>query len=341
MSKRNEWRDDQILRFVPHQCIEEIIADHRTQIVDLIAETYSAFYDGHAINPDTYSLRFPDRPDCRINALPAYVGRDTDMAGIKWVGSFPRNVQNNLQRASAVVILNSYETGYPVAIMDGKRISAARTAASAALAARQLGRANRAQSVTVFGAGIINQDILAFLSSVGCSFERIDVVDPDDQSRTSFEQACESYGASTRSVAAVDAGLSARFDLGVFGTSALSPWYDYPVLDHQTLLHVSLRDIFPDRLQGPRNIVDDVDHALKANTSLDLLRQRAGAVKWLENYSAIIAEPDRSQTPTVVSAFGMGILDVALAAFILDRAVSLEKTIEINDLVAPYSRWAS
>ena len=42
------------------------------------------------------------------------------------------------------------------------------------------------------------------------------------------------------------------------------------------MLHVSLRDLSPEILLASANIVDDVDHCLKADTSPHLAEQRTG-----------------------------------------------------------------
>ena len=313
------------LRYVPAAGIRQIISENRAAIVNLVADTYLAFYAGECLSPDTYSLTFPQKPGCRINALPAYVGRDVDRIGIKWVGSFPQNSARGLQRASAVIVLNSFDTGYPVAVLDGALISAARTAASAALGARLLRRNRRADVLRMFGAGVINRTIVEFLMADDWAFGRISIVDPDPMAAESLRRHIARQGAA--GAVFVDGAADGPADMLCFATSELTPWYDAGIGDDQVVLHISLRDIVPDRLRGVRNVVDNIDNALKANTSLHLLERRIGRTFSLVNYGDLMnADRHTADEGGVVAPFGMGMLDVALADFVLKAA-------ELNGLV--------
>ncbi|SMR71960.1 ornithine cyclodeaminase [Aliiroseovarius halocynthiae] len=331
------WRNASQLQYVAANDINHILQQNRSELIDLVAKCYATFYDGHAINPDTYSLKFPQKPNSRINALPAYVGEECDLAGLKWVASFPDNVAGNLQRASASIILNSFQTGYPLAILDGTLISSARTVASAALAARCLRPEKSIDTIAFYGAGVINRHLLEFLRDDQWSIAKVVISDLDPGSATRFIQFCEELGYSCENAGASFASQDA--EIISFATSALEPWYDLEVLDHQVLLHMSLRDILPARLKPVRNIVDDVNHAVKANTSLHLLEQSEGSIPSIENFSRILQDPPQEPTATVVSAFGMGLLDVAFGGYVMNKAEGLGHVSVVPDFLPSPHRW--
>ena len=118
--------------------VRDVIDKNKQQIFDTVEAAYRLHDSGETINPDSYFLRYPKDPSSRIIALPAHVGGEFQKSGIKWISSFPANTANNLARASAVLILNDAETGYPLACLEASLISSTRTAASAALAAEHL-----------------------------------------------------------------------------------------------------------------------------------------------------------------------------------------------------------
>src|SRR3989454_5986977 len=156
------------LSIINGKTVCDIIRAHRAECIDVVRDAYLAHADGHSVNPDSNFLRFPEKPDCRIIALPAFVGNGCGVAGLKWIASYPGNVQRGFPRASAVLILNSYETGYPFAILESSGLSAARTAASAVLAAYWLnGRSRRAQSLGIVGTGFIARYVYDFLVDTG------------------------------------------------------------------------------------------------------------------------------------------------------------------------------
>src|SRR5262249_45997379 len=160
------------LSIINGKAVSDMVRAHRAECIDVVERAYLAHAQGQCISPQSYFLRFPEKPDCRIIALPAFVGDGVAVAGLKWIASYPSNVQKGFPRASAVLVLNSYETGYPFAILESSILSAARTASSAALAADWLnGRSRRAQALGIVGTGFIARYVYDFLVETGWAIE--------------------------------------------------------------------------------------------------------------------------------------------------------------------------
>jgi ornithine cyclodeaminase/alanine dehydrogenase len=78
-------------------------------------------------------------PDAFIHAMPAFIPA-LQSAGIKWVSGYPENYKRGLPYITGLLILNDVETGIPYAVMDCSWITAYRTGAASALAAKYLAR---------------------------------------------------------------------------------------------------------------------------------------------------------------------------------------------------------
>jgi ornithine cyclodeaminase/alanine dehydrogenase-like protein (mu-crystallin family) len=91
------------------------------------------------------------RPDAFIHAMPAYIPA-LRSAGLKWVSGYPENYKRGLPYISGLLILNDVDTGLPLAVMDCVWITAKRTGAATALAARYLARPD-SETLGVLGCG--------------------------------------------------------------------------------------------------------------------------------------------------------------------------------------------
>jgi len=306
--------------------VQGVLRGRENEITELVEATYRVHGTGDSVNPPSYFLRFPDRPTSRIIALPASIGGQVRVDGLKWVSSFPENVAAGIPRASAVLILNDHDTGYPFAVLEASIISAARTAASAALAADWLSRGRqRPTRVGFFGGGLIARYIHTFLAGTGFSFEEIGVHDLSAASAAGFTDYLQRTDADARVTVHEKAeSLIRSSDLVVFATVAGKPhvhelsWFEHNPL----VLHVSLRDLSPEIVLGSTNIVDDVEHCLKADTSPHLAEQLTGNREFLAGTlddvmtGRVTLPTDR---PVVFSPFGLGVLDLAVGKYVYDE----------------------
>ena len=326
--------------------VQHALQGREKQIVELVEATYRLHGAGDSVNPPSYFLRFPDRPSSRIIALPASIGGQVRVDGLKWISSFPENVAAGIPRASAVLILNDHDTGYPFACLESSIISATRTAASAALAADWLSRGRpRPTRVGFVGVGLIARYIHTFLAGTGWSFDEIGVHDLSADSAAGFRGYLEQSGTASRITVHDSAEQLIRSsDLVVFATVAGQPHVsDLSWFEHNPLvLHVSLRDLAPEILLASTNIVDDIEHCLKANTSPHLAEQLTGNRDFLHGTlddvmaGRVTVPADR---PLVFSPFGLGVLDLAVGKYVYDEVARSGELHVIDDFFHELRRY--
>lgn len=304
--------------------VEAALEGREESVLNAVQSAYETHSRGASSLPHSSFLRFPDSDKDRIICLPAYLGDEYQLAGVKWIASMPDNVARGMERASAVMILNDRVTGRPRAVVEGSIISKQRTAASAALASRVLAH-GEPNMIGFVGCGPINLAVAQFLAVVWPNVSRFMAFDLDPVR-------AEGFGATllanrpdaTFSVASSLDELLKECQMMAFGTTAITPYIEN--LDAcprgATILHVSLRDLSADTILSNHNIVDDLDHVNRAATSIHLASQKEGHTDFVHSSLGDILLgkadlPERDHRKLIFSPFGLGVLDLAVADLVM------------------------
>lgn len=312
--------------------IRRHIEADRPAVMDVVKDAYLAHHRGNTSNPHSTFLRFPNQPRDRIIALPAHIEDGSPVSGIKWIASFPENPAKGIPRASAVMVLNDESTGYATTLMEASVISSARTAASGVLAAELLIGDRTARRIAIIGAGLIARQVVDFLRDLRWQVEEVVVHDLDPSRAVALAERIRSttlVGAAP-ATAPTAADAIRDSDLVIFTTVASTPYLEDASLfqHHPVVLHLSLRDLGPDVIESAENFTDDVDHAVRERTSLELAairhRDRVGPVPnedlpFIAGTIGHLLEGTRTRTAgktVIFSPFGLGVLDLAVARWV-------------------------
>ena len=198
-----------------------------------------------------------------------------------------------------------------------------------------------------FGTGLIARYIHTFLAGTGWSFDEIGVHDLSADSAAGFRGYLEqSRRHRPDHRARGPEQLIRSSDLVVFATIAGEPhvsdlsWFEH----NPVVLHVSLRDLAPEILLASTNVVDDVEHCLKASTSPHLAEQMTGSRDFLAGTlddvmaGRVTVPADR---PAVFSPFGLGVLDLAVGKYVYDEVTRSGELRIIDDFFHELRRYGT
>lgn len=159
---------------------------------DAIAAVQEAFLDhglGRTQMPPKSYLYF-SRHDGDLRTMPAYL-EERDQAGVKVVNVHARNPQKGLPTVMALLVLSSPETGAPLAVMGATHLTAMRTGAAGAIAARYLARPE-SRVVGMVGAGAQARTQLLGLSRL-FKIERVIIFDRSQEHGRSFVEEARAF----------------------------------------------------------------------------------------------------------------------------------------------------
>ncbi len=153
--------DEQKLLYLSRADVEEIDVPMR-EVIDALDEAFRLKGRGQVEMPPKPGIH--PRPDAFIHAMPAYI-RGSKTAGVKWVSGYPQNQQRGLPYISGLLILNDADTGIPLSVMDCTWITAVRTGAATAVAAKYLARPD-SRTVGILGCGVQGRSNLLALNEL-------------------------------------------------------------------------------------------------------------------------------------------------------------------------------
>lgn len=154
-------------------------------LTDLIAAMESAlakFSAGDVLQP-VRSVLMVGPTKAYFGLMPAYVPAPASL-GAKLVTVFGENHAKGLPSHLATILLLDPDTGSLIALMDGRYITEARTAAVSAVSARFLARPN-ASTVAIIGSGVQARSHLEALQHVR-QLEQVRIWSPRQHSRQQF-----------------------------------------------------------------------------------------------------------------------------------------------------------
>jgi len=295
------------------------------KLVDVIEAAVYCLDKGDFAQPIKPYLRYRDMRN-RIIAMPAFIGGDFDISGIKWIASFPDNISRNIPRAHSVVILNKAETGEPVAIINTALLSIVRTAAVSGLMVRYFNKVRPLKKVKlgIVGWGPIGQYQLRMcLGLLGENISTISLYDIREIDRSS------THFAPQDKIVIADSWEQAYHDADVFITATVSnaPYIDKEPKKGSLQLNVSLRDYMTSFYHYVKNtiIVDNWEEICREKTDIEMMYIEKGLKK--ENTKSIVdvvvENCMKNYSPgeaVMFNPMGMAIFDMAVGVHYLNEA---------------------
>ncbi|NSL86992.1 2,3-diaminopropionate biosynthesis protein SbnB [Chitinophaga solisilvae] len=287
----------------------------------------------HALNQNDFSqpikpyLRYGDAKN-RIIAMPAYVGGNAPLAGIKWIASFPDNIYKNKLRANSVTILNEHDSGVPICVINTSLISAVRTAAVSGVLIKEyikVSDKNRDLHVSINGFGPIGRTHLQMVTSLlGDRIEKIYLYDINGIDIDTIDSA---YKHKVVVASSWEEGYAVS-NIYITCTVSDSPYVDKPPVKGSLQLNVSLRDYKTSiRQYIDVMVVDDWDEVCRQNTDIENMHKQVGLQKsdTVSIADVVCREALKGQDESAVFMFnpmGMAIFDIAIGGYYYQEAMS-------------------
>ncbi len=297
------------------------------ETIDAIEDAVRCLHDGDFAQPIKPYLRYRE-PVNRIIAMPAFVGGNVNLAGIKWIASFPGNIDNGIPRAHAVVVLNKAETGEPVCIISTALLSIIRTSSVSGLMIRFFIKARPMDNINlaIIGWGPIGQHHFKMATAIlGDKINKIFLYDLRGIDKETIDSPYKDK------IVITDSWQDAYTDTDIFITCTVSkaPYIDLPPKPASLQLNCSLRDYNVSILDHTKAIiVDDWEECCREKTDLEMMHLNRGLQEEdTKSIGDVVVNDCMADYPAeevvMFNPMGMAIFDIATSKYYMDKAKEL------------------
>ncbi|OFX86565.1 MAG: 2,3-diaminopropionate biosynthesis protein SbnB [Bacteroidetes bacterium GWF2_33_16] len=296
------------------------------EAIDVIEDSVKCLAKNDYAQPIKPYLRYRDFNN-RIIAMPAFLGGSINMAGIKWIASFPGNIKKNIPRAHSVTILNNPDTGEPTAIINTALISVIRTASVSGLMIRYFQNIRQLKKIQVgiVGFGPIGQYHLKMCSSLlGNRIDHIVLFDINNIDLNLIDKEIRDK------IIIADSWQKAYENADIFITCTVSKssYINEKPKTGSLHLNVSLRDykICVYKWFKSAIIVDDWEEVCREKTDIENMHLEKGLNK-AQTFSICdivmnnLYEPFINKNPILFNPMGMAVFDIAMGAYYYNLAL--------------------
>jgi len=291
--------------------------------IDSIKEAVRCYRDKDYSQPIKPYLRYRDLKN-RIIAMPAFLGGNFNISGIKWIASFPKNIESGKPRANSIIILNNANTGEVISSINTSLISTIRTASVSGLVIKNYIKAGDKKDLTVgiIGWGPIGKNHFKMCQEIlgdrVKQYYLYDIKGVDKGTLSDQEK---------NKTKVTDNWQETYQNADIFITCTVSDerYINREPKKGSLLLNVSLRDFKLDVYKYIKDniIVDDWEEVCRENTDIELFHKDCGLEKeQVKSISEVLEDKNYFTTTGSImfNPMGMAIFDLAISKYYLDQA---------------------
>lgn len=303
-------------------------------VIAAVEQGFHALANGNGNVPERLRLNVPEHRGVMLE-MPAYIGANDDAAqgalGTKIVSVFERNAERTLDIIQAVYLLLDHETGVPLALMEGRFITAIRTAATSAVATKFMAAPGK-KRLAVFGAGVQARSHIEAMIAVA-EVEHVMIASRSvDKARAFSDHVRTSYEISCEVVAPAQAAATAN--LICTCTSSREPLFNGALINAGTHINAvgafspSTRELDTETIRKARVIIDEASSAGREAGEI-LIPTSEGAIE-SDHVKGTLADVvcgkivgrESSSEITVFKSCGLAIEDLVTARFAYSLALA-------------------